>query len=399
MGNWSPVNWSGRILGKAKANYGVKNELRIYGRIALFRRRARAAIKFAYTPYVPHRLIVAMDTPWMEITDDVGSDLQKAAVRDAVYGCELVATAVASFDFFSWLGKSPAEPATIQASWNLTERTTDVMLTLFSAMGLVEKRQELFYVTENAPAILESLSAWFLDEASFAERPVHGVIQEVLRTGKPAGWTRGEEPWKQMMKSETFARRFLETMDSRGSYLAPAVAASLDLARHHRLLDIAGGSGIYACDIVQRHPHLRATVVEKSPVDSVTREYIVERGCSESVDVAAGDIFSGALPEGYDVHLWSNALHDWDSATVKQLLAKSFEALPVGGMVVIHDSHTNRKKTGPLPVANYSVFLMTSTEGKCYSIAEMEAFLAGVRFRDAACHDTVLSHSVITAVR
>jgi hypothetical protein len=340
-----------------------------------------------------------MNTQWMEITDDVGSDLQKAAVRDAVYGCELVAAAVTSFDFFSWLGKSLAEPATIQTSWKLTERTADVLLTLFSAMGLVEKRQEIFYVTENSPAILESLSAWFLDKASFAERPVHGVIQEVLRTGKPAGWARDEEPWKQMMKSETFARRFLKTMDSRGSFLAPAVAASLDLAPHRRLLDIAGGSGVYACHIVQRHPHLKATIVEKLPVDSVTREYIAERGCSESVDVAAGDIFSGALPEGYDVHLWSNALHDWDSATVKQLLAKSFEVLPSGGMVVIHDAHINRKKTGPLPVANYPVFLMTSTEGKCYSVAEMETFLAEVGFKDAACRDTVLSHSIVTAVK
>ena len=95
------------------------------------------------------------------------------------------------------------------------------MLTLFSAMGIVEKRLEFFNVTENAPSILESLSVWFLDEASFAERPVHGVIQEVLRTGKPAGWVTGAHPWKQMMEIETFARRFLKTMDTRGSYLAP----------------------------------------------------------------------------------------------------------------------------------------------------------------------------------
>ena len=91
-------------------------------------------------------------------------------------------------------------------------------------------------------------------------------------------------------------------------------------------------------------------------MDSVTREYIANRGCSESVDVIAGDIFSESLAEGYDVHLWSNVLHDWDASTVKQLLGKSFRALPSGGMVAIHDSHINRKKTGPLPVANYSVF-------------------------------------------
>ena len=51
-----------------------------------------------------------MNTPWTEVTDDTGGDLQKTAVRDAVYACELVAVAVTTFDFFSWLGKTPADP-------------------------------------------------------------------------------------------------------------------------------------------------------------------------------------------------------------------------------------------------------------------------------------------------
>lgn len=340
-----------------------------------------------------------MDTSWIEVTGEIGTDFEKAAIRNGVYASELVAVAVSSFDFFSWLGNSPAEPATIRACWGLTERTADVMLTLFSAMGLVEKRQDIFYVTANASAILDSLAPWFLDRASFTERPVHGVIEEVLRTGKPAGWAQGEKPWTQMMETKSFARSFLKTMDSNGGYLAPALAASVNLACHHRLLDIAGGSGIYACHIVRRHPHLKARVLEKPPVDGVTLEYIAERDFLGSVDVTAGDIFSGPLPACYDAHLWSNTLHDWDSSTVKQLIQKSFDALPAGGMIIIHDSHINRAKTGPLPVANNSVFLMTSTEGKCYSVREIEGFLADAGFANATCCDTVVGRSVITAFK
>src|SRR5277367_1757644 len=112
-----------------------------------------------------------MKTPWLELSDDFGDSLQKAAIRNAVYASELVSVAVASFDLFSWLGKSPAESCTIRAFFGLTERTADVMLTLFSAMALIEKRQDVFHVTGNAPAILDSLSPWFLDRDSFAERP------------------------------------------------------------------------------------------------------------------------------------------------------------------------------------------------------------------------------------
>ena len=53
--------------------------------------------------------------------------------------------------------------------------------------------------------------------------------------------------------------------------ISTPMAQKLDCSGHHRLLDIAGGSGIYACALVARHPHLRAAVLEKPPVDAITR--------------------------------------------------------------------------------------------------------------------------------
>jgi cyclopropane fatty-acyl-phospholipid synthase-like methyltransferase len=339
---------------------------------------------------------MAANTSWAEVDWDSG-DLQKAALRDAVYACELVSVGVASFNFFSWLKNSPAETSAIRTELRLTDRVADVMLTLFTAMGLLEKRENAFHVAPKAPEILESLSPWLSERGSFSQRPVHGAVEHVVRTGKTTGWTKGTEPWKAMMEDQEFARRFLKTMDSRGYHLARALASRLDLKDHHRLLDIAGGSGIYACEIVKEHSCLTATVLEKPPVRSITSEYIINRGCSASVDVVPGDIFSGALPSGYDVHLWSNVLHDWDTPAIRQLLRKFFDGLPSGGMIVIHDSHINEEKTGPLPIANYSVFLMTATEGQCYSSREIENCLTEAGFKNPVCGATTHHHSAIIA--
>jgi len=49
---------------------------------------------------------------------------------------------------------------------------------------------------------------------------------------------------------------------------------------------------------------------------------------------------------------------------------------------MIHDAHLNAEKNGPLPVAEYSVLLMFSTEGKCYSISEMEDMLSETGFSE-----------------
>src|SRR5207249_7211688 len=125
---------------------------------------------------------------------------------------------------------------------------------------------------------------------------------------------------------------------------------ALDLSQQKALLDLAGGSGIYSCALVAKNPHLRASVLERPPVDRIATECIAKQGCSGRVNVLTGDIFAAPLPTGFDVHLWSNVLHDWDDADVRKLLAKSREALPSGGLVVIHDAFINAEKTGPLHI-------------------------------------------------
>jgi predicted O-methyltransferase YrrM len=186
-------------------------------------------------------------------------------------------------------------------------------------------------------------------------------------------------------------------MDARGLYLGPAAARALDLSGRRSLLDIAGGSGIYCCAFVERHPHLAGTVFERPPVDAVTRRALAARGFDDRVTVVAGDMLHEPLPHGHDVHLISNVLHDWDVPAVDTILTASFAALPPGGLLVIHDAHLNADKTGPLPVAAYSVMLMHATEGRCYGVGEMFERTASAGFRDQAFVETAGDRSLVTA--
>jgi 3-hydroxy-5-methyl-1-naphthoate 3-O-methyltransferase len=321
--------------------------------------------------------------------------------RDGIYAPELFAAAVVALDFFSWLDKSPADLPAICKSFGFAERPADAMLTLFCAMGYIEKRGDTFQLAEIGREFLVRGSPWFVGPyfTHFADRPIYQGLLETLRTDKPGGWAgvKTRKPWAEAMEDDKFAEEFTGTMDSRGMYVGPVLAARLDLRARRHLLDIAGGSGIYACCIAAAHPHLKATVFERPPVDRVTRKCVARRGFSERVDVASGDMFRDAFPADCDVHLWSNALHDWDAATVQQLLGKSFAALPKGGLVVVHDKHLNREKTGPLRIAAHSVFLMAGTEGRFYSISEIEEFLSAVGFVDVDYRDVILDYSIITA--
>ena len=321
--------------------------------------------------------------------------------RDGLYAVDMLTTALAHLDFFTWLDGHPSNLQTICESFHIHERPADVMLTLFVSMGLIETKDAKFHLSTLAREHLVKGSSWNITPyfASLKDRPVCRDLITVLRTGKPASWGSfdHEKAWAKAMEEDAFASQFTAAMDCRGSYLAPALAEKLDCRDLNHLLDVAGGSGIYACAFADRHPQLKATVLERPPVDRIAREKIRSRGFAERVVVHVADMFKDPFPSGCDVHLFSNVLHDWDVPRVRQLLAKSFEALLPGGLLIIHGAHINASKTGPLPVAAYSTLLMTITEGKCYSQGEMRDMLLEAGFGNFSFVPSVADRSVITA--
>ena len=323
--------------------------------------------------------------------------------RDSIYATDLLGAAVAQFDFFTWLARNPTDVAGVCRAFDFHQRPVDVMLTLFCAMGLIEKRAGIFCVTEMTREHLVSGSQWNLGPyfASLKERPVCRDFVTILRTDKPANWGsyQDEKEWARAMEGVEFAEGFTAAMDCRGVFLGQSLARKVELSKYSRLLDIGGGSGIYACAIASHYSHLKAAVLERSPVDGIASRKIVERGLTERVGVLNGDFFADPLPAGFDAHLFSNVLHDWDEAAVKRLLSKSHAAMEPGGILIIHDMHLNSDKTGPLPVASYSALLMAVTEGRCYSVSEMELWLKESGFEGMTFEPTAADRSVITARR
>ena len=320
--------------------------------------------------------------------------------RDGLYAADLLTAAIVDLDFFTLLAERPLSLTDLCDALGIHPRPTDVMLTLFIAMELIRRDAETCRLTPLASEHLVasaplSLSPYY---ASFRMRPIVQDFVGILRTGRPRNWASASHgEWVEAMKKPEFAREFTAAMDCRGLYLARGVARAVAFKTHERLLDIAGGSGVYSCCLVEEHPHLCATVLERPPVDEVARKAIADRGFSDRVSVHAGDMLSDPFPEGFDVHLFSNVLHDWDVPRVTQLLAASAASLPSGGIVVIHDAHLNDTKSGPLPVAAYSCLLMHSTEGRCYGSGEMRAVLEQTGFTDVECLQTLGDRSVIVA--
>ena len=347
----------------------------------------------------PSPMSEALDLTRSPATDPLGL----YRFRDGLYAVDLIAAAITEFDLFTKLAAKPSDLATACRDLGTHRRPTDVMLTLFAANGFLALKDGVYSVTQLGREHLVRTSPTFLGPyyASLKDRPVVKDFVTILRTDKPANWGsyKDEKPWTEAMLTDEFATGFTAAMDSRGFVLGPAMAKASPVGARRRLLDIAGGSGIYACALVANHPGLTATVFERAPVDGISRKMIAKRGFQDRVDVKAGDMFQDPLPSGYDVHLFSNVLHDWDTDKVRFLLSASAKALPKGGLLIVHDAHLNEDKTGPAPVAAYSSLLMSVTEGRCYGVGEIRAMLTEAGFGDVRHQDTACDRSIVTAVK
>jgi ubiquinone/menaquinone biosynthesis C-methylase UbiE len=208
-----------------------------------------------------------------------------------------------------------------------------------------------------------------------------------------------ELDWAAGMGGLDFARFFLRSTDSRNTYLAHAVAQRLRPCGP-RLLDVAGGSGLYSCALARAYPGLRPVLLEQPPVDVLAREAIEQRGLADRVSVLTGDMFSAEFDAtGFDTVLMSNVVHDWDLPQVATLLAVAWRALRPGGQLVLHDAFLGHGPVRDRPVAEYSGLLMKFTAGRCHSLADLRTALVTAGFDSIEVAPSVVNRDLVVAVK
>ena len=324
--------------------------------------------------------------------------------RESLAAVDALTAAIVHLDLFTALADKPADLRSICRHFSIHPRPASTLCTLLVANGLLRRDGNgILHVTDTAREFLVSGSPFDARPyyASIAEKPGVADFLTVLRTDRPANWPgeEGEADWHAAMRTEAFAESFTAAMDCRGRVLGPGLAAALAGSQPRRLLDVGGGSGVYAIAVARAFPETRATVLEASPVDGIARRTISVAGLDGRIDVTTADMFTDPWPADHDTHLFSNVLHDWNESDCRRLLGKSVAALPPGGRLLIHDMLLDDDKSGPLWAAEYSVLLTTVTQGRLYSAAEIGGWLADLGLHIVAQAPTALGRSVLTASR
>jgi cyclopropane fatty-acyl-phospholipid synthase-like methyltransferase len=148
------------------------------------------------------------------------------------------------------------------------------------------------------------------------------------------------------------------------------------------LLDVGGGSGIFSIQLAKAWPDLRATVMEIDTICAEADRYIDHAGAGDRVETRAVNMFTQSWPGGHDAHFFSNVFHDWSDATCRLLAQNSFDALPSGGRIFLHEVLMDDDGCGPFVAAAFSLLMLLGTKGKQYSLPELRDILESAGFVD-----------------
>jgi hypothetical protein len=164
---------------------------------------------------------------------------------------------------------------------------------------------------------------------------------------------------------------------------AMALAKVFDFSSYNKLMDIGGGSGVYAIEVVKQNPNMSAVVLELEPACRVADQYIKRFNLQDKIHTQVLDFFKDNLPTDYDVALLSHIIHFLDEEKDKMLLKKIYDSLPNdrNSVIIISEWLLNDEKTGPVPSALLSLtMIVDQTQGRNYSFSEVSKMLTDVGF-------------------
>ena len=325
------------------------------------------------------------------------------------HATELLTAAVAHFGVFGHLADGPKAFDELRQAIGLEQRPFSVLTTAMRALGLLAvDHAGVVRSTDLAREHLTPGAAFDVSGYIGLAAKSPGVLEMVerLRTNRPAGEGRDEEGAafifregiESAMESEASARSLTLALAGRARNVAPVLARNYPLDRAVKLIDVGGGTGIYAIAWLQRHANLRAVVWDRPEVLKVAREMAEDYGVADRLETVAGDMFRDPVPSG-DVVLLSNVLLDWDVPACRALLGRCSAGLPSGGRLLIHDVFLDDDLAGPLPIALYSAALFRLTEGRAYSAGEYRGWLAELGLETGEVVATAIHCGILAGVR
>jgi demethylspheroidene O-methyltransferase len=153
------------------------------------------------------------------------------------------------------------------------------------------------------------------------------------------------------------------------------------------LLDIGGGTGAFLEAVGRATAIPRLTLFDlPAVVPDATRRFAAA-GLAERVRIVPGSFRDDPLPEGADTISLVRVLYDHADATVAELLARVFEALPPGGRLIVSEPMRGARRPERAGDVYFSLYCMAMRTGRARTPGEIAALARAAGFTEIASRE------------
>ncbi|MEE4276930.1 MAG: methyltransferase [Halieaceae bacterium] len=294
-----------------------------------------------------------------------------------------VLAACVELDLFERLASGPVSTAVLAEESGLPREALSRLLAAASELRLLQRwgpevwrLGDLGAASRGSPGIAAMVRHHHHLYADLAE-PLQ-LLRDRSSSRLGAYWHYAGQPGESEAAN---AEQYSELMARSQSFVADDVLSQLALWDRQRLLDVGGGSGVFAVEALQRFPGLRATVFDLPDVAALAARRLANAGLMDRGEAVAGNMFEDALPGGADVVSLVRILHDHDDEPVRRLLASVRAAIRGDGLLVIAEPMAETP-AAPGVGAYFHLYLWAMRSGQPRSAARLRELLVEAGFAD-----------------
>lgn len=297
---------------------------------------------------------------------------QTAALRAAI-----------DLDLFSHIAAGKGRAAELAQAAGADARGVRILADYLVVHGLLTKTGEEYGLTPAAAVFLDRRSPACIAAAAqwhgmLLEHGDFNQLTEAVRRGGAPQVIADPSVWV------VFARSMAPLMRMPAAFVAEHLATAM--TEGGKVLDIAGGHGLYGIAVAQRYPQAEVTLVDAEPVTAVAIENATAAKVEKRYHTLAGSALPGSegevhFGEGYRLVLITGFLHHFSPEVIVALLRKVRAALAPGGQVIALDFVPNPDRVSPPVPASFSLIMLAETaHGQAYTFAEYQAMFAQAGF-------------------
>jgi hypothetical protein len=305
---------------------------------------------------------------------------------------------------FTELGSGPLDGETLRVRLGLHPRSARDFFDALVAMRLLERRHGKYYNTPDTNQFLDrnkpAYAGGILEMANARLFTFWNSLTEGLRTGQPQNESKsGDEFFAKLYQTPEKLEGFLSGMTGISMGAAIAIAKKFPWKIYHSFADIGVAQGVVPVQIAQAHRHLKGIGYDLPVVQPIFEKYVQANGVSNRVHFQSGDFFKDPLPTA-DVLIMGHILHDWNFEQKRMLIRKAYDALPMGGALLVYealiDDNRSENAFGLLMSLN---MLIETPGGFDYTGADCQRWMREAGFKDTRVEHLVGPDSMVVGVK